>query len=193
MSKRLTPREKLTKAVYGTLNPTPEQVEKMREKLYEMQANSVTDEDYERITGHPIKQTTDKMMLFVGWCEAVSKWDIEHHNDKKYHASGDFEPRFSYRQVVDLVQMFYEQGQADAKIGVAEYDRLWRLNKLDIYVTDEKVTKPKFIIGDELHHNDYPNEKLIIRGVNFDYYVEVDWAVEKLHLPFEYVEKNYEL
>ena len=124
----LTPKEKLLKAIFGTTKPTQEQIEKAEEEMYERQAASVTDEEFKKIWGVSIEEHTNKMMLYAGWCDAVAKWNIDHGKDKKYVVS-DSKPQFTFGQVVDMVQLFYRQGQEDAKNEVVEYDRLYKLNK----------------------------------------------------------------
>ena len=52
MSKRLSPREKLTKAVFGTLHPTEEQVAAAEERMYDRQAASVTDDLSPMMSNH---------------------------------------------------------------------------------------------------------------------------------------------
>ena len=92
---------------------------------------SVTDEDFQKMWGCSIEESTHRTMLFAGWCEAVAKWNQEHGNDRQYHVLG-FEPRFSGRQVCDMAQLFYRWGQEDGRNGVSEYDRLWKLNKKEV-------------------------------------------------------------
>lgn len=67
-------------------------------------------------------------MLWCGWLEAITDWNMKHGNECKYHV---FEKHdiFSNKQVVDMAQMFYRQGREDERNGVEEYDRLWKLNK----------------------------------------------------------------
>lgn len=127
--KSLSPEQNLMMAVYGTLKPSREQVEKVRDELLEMQANSVTDEEFERIWGFSIDEHTRRMMLWCGWLEAITDWNMKHGNERKYHV---FEKRdiFSSKQVVDMAQLFYRQGREDERNGVEEYDRLWKLNRV---------------------------------------------------------------
>lgn len=126
----LSPEQNLIMAFYGTLKPSREQVEKVRDKLYEMQANSVTDEEFEKTWGVSIEKHTRKTMLRCGWLVAITDWNLKHGNERKYHV---FEKRdiFSSKQVVDMAQMFYRQGREDERNGVEEYDRLWKLSKED--------------------------------------------------------------
>lgn len=67
-------------------------------------------------------------MLWCGWLEAITDWNMKYGNECKYHV---FEKRdiFSNKQVVDMAQMFYRQGREDERNGVEEFDRLWKLNK----------------------------------------------------------------
>lgn len=128
LKKSLSPEQNLMMAVYGTLKPSREQFEKVRDKLYEMQANSVTDEEFKLTWGVSIEEHTKRMMLWCGWLEAITDWNMKHGNERKYHV---FEKRdiFSSKQVVDMAQMFYRQGREDERNGVEEYDRLWKLKK----------------------------------------------------------------
>ena len=123
MKKSLSPEQNLMKAVYGTLKTSGEQVEKVRDNLYEMQANSVTDEEFKKTWGVFIEEHTKRMMLWCGWLEAITDWNMKHGNECKYHV---FEKRdiFSSKQVVDMAQMFYRQGRKDECNGVEEYNRL---------------------------------------------------------------------
>lgn len=67
MSKRLSPREKLTKAVFGTLHPTEEQVAAAEERMYDRQAASVTDDDLRRCGAIPLRNmSTDPCFLQDG-------------------------------------------------------------------------------------------------------------------------------
>ena len=68
------------------------------------------------------------MMLWCGWIEAITDWNMKHGNERKYHV---FEKRgiFSIKQVVVMALMFYRPGREDERYGVEEYDRLWKLNK----------------------------------------------------------------
>lgn len=128
MSKRLTPREKMLKAIFGTTTPTREQITEAQEKLYEEQANSVTDEEIERTTGISMEEHMRKSILHAGWCEAVAKWRLEHEKDLKYLIYG-FRPLFSFGQVVDMAMLFYRQGRLDSENGTSENDRLWKINR----------------------------------------------------------------
>lgn len=128
MSKRMTPKEKLLKAIFGTTEPTREQLEAAQEKLYEYQAKQVTDEDFQKMCGCSIQESVDRSMLFAGWCDTVVRWRQEHGNDRKYTV-GDAEPEFTFRQVIDMIQTFYRQGQEDGRNGTSEYDRLWKINR----------------------------------------------------------------
>ena len=128
MSKRLTPKEKMLKAIFGTTSPTREQIAEAQERLFEEQANNVTDEDVEKATGVPMEEHLRKSMLYAGWCEAVAKWRLEHEKDRKYHVGG-FDPVFSFGQAVDMAMLFYRQGREDTANGNSENDRLWKLNK----------------------------------------------------------------
>lgn len=127
--KSLSSEQNLMMAVYGTLKPSREQVEKVRDELLEMQANSVTDEEFERIWGFSIDEHTRRMMLWCGWLEAITDWNMKHGNERKYHV---FEKRdiFSSKQVVVMAQLFYRQGREDERNGVEEYDRLWKFNRV---------------------------------------------------------------
>ena len=127
-NKELSPRENLIKAIFGTTKPTQEQIEKAEEEMYERQAASVTDEEFKEIWGVSIEEHTNTMMLHAGWCDAVAKWNLDHGKERKYVVS-DSKPQFTFGQVVDMVQLFYRQGQEDAKNDVQEYDRLWTLNR----------------------------------------------------------------
>lgn len=128
MRKGLTPEQNLMMAVYGTLKPSREQVEEVRDKLYEMQANSVTDEEFEKTWGVSIEEYTRRKMLWCGWLESITDWNMKHGNERKYHVFGKRDI-FSSKQVVDMAQMFYRQGREDERNGVEEYDRLWKLNR----------------------------------------------------------------
>lgn len=129
--KNLSPQDKLMIAVYGKLpeEMTPEEREQWREKIYEMQANSVTDEEFEKMNGCTVKESTDRAMRFAGWCDAVVNWQREHADERKYHVFED-KPVFTVKQVIDMAQMFYQQGRDDATANVDEYDRLWKLNRM---------------------------------------------------------------
>lgn len=128
INRNLTPMENLLKAIFGTTKPTKEQIEEAEEKIYEHQAESVTDEEFKKTWGCSIEESTNKSMFYVGWCEAVAKWNLDHGKERKYAAS-DSEPQFTFRQAVDMAQFFYRQGQEDAMNGIYEYARLWKLNK----------------------------------------------------------------
>lgn len=128
MKKRLSPEQNLMMAVYGTLTSSREQVENVRDKLYEMQANSVTDEEFKKTWGVSIEKHTKRMMLWCGWLEAITDWNMKHGNERKYHVFEKCDI-FSCKQVVDMAQIFYRQGREDERNGVEEYDRLWKLNK----------------------------------------------------------------
>lgn len=45
MSTRLTPQQKLRKAIYGSANPTPEQIAEAEARYYEREAAQVTDKE----------------------------------------------------------------------------------------------------------------------------------------------------
>ena len=126
MSKKneMSPEDKLLKAIWGDKYKTEAEVEAEIEEA----VSNVSDEDFKKQWGVSIEEHTNQMMLFAGWADSVSAWEREHGQERKYHV-GDFESRFSFRQVVDMVQTFYRQGQEDGKNGVAEYDRLWTINK----------------------------------------------------------------
>ena len=85
MKKSLSPEQNLMMAIYGSLKPSREQVEKVRDKLYEMQANSVTAEEFEKIWGVSIEEHTRRTMLWCGWLEAITDWNMKHGNERKYH------------------------------------------------------------------------------------------------------------
>lgn len=126
MNDKMTPQQKLMKAVFGKLpeEMTAEEREHWEDRIAEMQAESITDEEYEKICGESIDSSKDRMMLYVGWCKLISKWYMEHNNDRKYHVD-EFKPTYSFRQVVDIAQMVYRQGLEDGKNGVTEYEHLW--------------------------------------------------------------------
>lgn len=148
--KMLSPEDRLMRAIYGKplSEVTDADVERLRKRFPKLMAkieaeqnakleaeieeavNSVTDEDFQKKCGCTIEESTHRTMLFAGWCEAITKWNMEHGNDRQYHVS-EFEPRFSVRQVCDMAQLFYRQGREDGKNGVSEYDRLWKLNRQD--------------------------------------------------------------
>lgn len=148
--KMLSPEDRLMRAIYGKplSEVTDADVERLRKRFpklmakieaeqnakleaeIEEAANSVTDEDFQKKCGCTIEESTHRTMLFAGWCEAITKWNMEHGNDRQYHVF-EFEPRFSVRQVCDMAQLFYRQGREDGKNGVSEYDRLWKLNRQD--------------------------------------------------------------
>lgn len=131
-TKKLTgkPSDNLMRAIFGKLpeEMTSEEKEKWQDKLYEMQANSVTDEQFKEMCGRTHQEHTDQMMIWTGWCDTVARWNMEHGSERKYHSSS-FEPMFSMRQVVDMMREVYEMGRQDAQNGVSEYDRLYKLNK----------------------------------------------------------------
>lgn len=158
-----------------------EEMEKMSHKEM-LQAMGMTEEEWQK--------SQRRSLLHIGWCNILSKWNIERSNDRVYHVGG-FTPKFSFSQVIDIMKMAYRMGQDDAKIGVDEYNRLWKLNRLDIDVTEEKVETPKFKKGDILHHK-AEVETIEILDIDKDYYAEVGWANVPQHLPFEYVERNYD-
>ena len=146
----LSPEDRLMRAIYGKplSEVTDADVERLRKRFPKLMAkieaeqnakleaeieeavNSVTDEDFQKMCGCTIEESTHRTMLFAGWCEAITKWNMEHGNDRQYHVF-EFEPRFSVRQVCDMAQLFYRQGREDGKNGVSEYDRLWKLNRQD--------------------------------------------------------------
>ena len=146
----LSPEDRLMRAIYGKplSEVTDADVERLRKRFPKLMAkieaeqnakleaeieeavNSVTDEDFQKKCGCTIEESTHRTMLFAGWCEAITKWNMEHGNDRQYHVF-EFEPRFSVRQVCDMAQLFYRQGREDGKNGVSEYDRLWKLNRQD--------------------------------------------------------------
>lgn len=128
MSKRLTPMQKLMKAIYGTTTPSEEQIEKARERLIERQAASVTDEDFKRMTGRSIEETTSRLMIHAGWCDAVARWRQEHEDDRRYHVT-EHERVFTFQQAIDMARTFYLQGREDAASGTDEYDRLCKINR----------------------------------------------------------------
>lgn len=148
--KMLSPEDRLMRAIYGKplSEVTDADVERLRKRFPKLMAkieaeqnakleaeieeavNSVTDEDFQKKCGCTIEESTHRTMLFAGWCEAITKWNMEHGNDRQYHVF-EFEPRFSVRQVCDMAQLFYRQGREDGKNGVSEYDRLWKLNRQD--------------------------------------------------------------
>lgn len=148
--KMLSPEDRLMRAIYGKplSEVTDADVERLRKRFPKLMAkieaeqdakqeaeikeavNSVTDEDFQKKCGCTIEESTHRTMLFAGWCEAITKWNMEHGNDRQYHVF-EFEPRFSVRQVCDMAQLFYRQGQEDGKNRVNEYDRLWKLNRQD--------------------------------------------------------------
>ena len=146
----LSPEDRLMRAIYGKplSEVTDADVERLRKRFPKLTAkieaeqdakleaeieeavNSVTDEDFQKMCGCTIEESTHRTMLFAGWCEAITKWNMEHGNDRQYHVF-EFEPRFSVRQVCDMAQLFYRQGREDGKNRVSEYDRLWKLNRQD--------------------------------------------------------------
>lgn len=158
MSKKsmMSPEDKLMCAIYGKplSEVTEADVECLRQRFPDLMAkidaeqdakleaeieeavNSVTDEDFQKMWGCTIEESTHRTMLFAGWCEAVTKWNMEHGNDRQYHVF-EFEPRFSVRQVCDMAQLFYRQGQEDGRNGVDEYDRLWMLNRQEVVAANE--------------------------------------------------------
>ena len=148
--KMLSPEDRLMRAIYGKplSEVTDADVERLRKRFPKLMAkieaeqnakleaeieeavNSVTDEDFQKKCGCTIEESTHRTMLFAGWCEAITKWNMEHGISRQYHVF-EFEPRFSVRQVCDMAQLFYRQGREDGKNGVSEYDRLWKLNRQD--------------------------------------------------------------
>lgn len=143
-----SPQDNLMCAIYGKALSefTEADIESLREKYPELMekidaeqearleaeieeaVNSVTDEDFQKMWGCSIEESVNRSMLFVGWFEAVLKWDVENRQKKHYHIGG-FEPRYSSRQVCDMAQFFYRQGREDQMNGIEEYDRLWKVNR----------------------------------------------------------------
>ena len=128
--KEMKPSDKLMKAIFGKLpeEMTAEERERWKDKILEIQASSFAVKEFEKVVGETPSAYVNDMMLFTGWCEALAKWRLENYYAKKYHV-GDFQPMFSFKQVVDIAQHFYNQGHKDGEAGVSEYDRLWKLNK----------------------------------------------------------------
>ena len=166
MSKKneMTPDDKLLKAIYGEKYKTEAEMEAEIDEA----VNNVDDEEFKRIWGCTVEEHTHKMMLFAGFCDAVVQWERNHYNEKRYHADGDFTPHFSTRQVIDMAQMFYEQGQEDAKCGISEYDRLHKVNRGEPVPMkksiDDRVAEimyEKDLIGEfslDLYYNDCDDE-----------------------------------
>ena len=129
MSTRLTPQQKLRKAIYGSANPTPEQIAEAEARYYEREAAQVTDEEFKAMWGISIDESVHNSMLWAGWFEAILKWHQEHGNERKYHVFHDGRAEFTRKKIVDMVQMFYRQGREDQMNGIEEYDRLWTVNR----------------------------------------------------------------
>lgn len=124
---KLSPQDKLLKAVakaQGLEYKTDTELEAEIEEA----VNSMTDEEYRRITGHDIHEDTHELMLFAGWLDMITFWRRTEGTKRKYTVSGS-EPVFTSKQVCDLAQLAYRQGREDQAAGVSEYDRLWKLNK----------------------------------------------------------------
>lgn len=141
--KNLTPQDKLMKAIFGKLpeEMTDEEKARTEDRIYEEQANSVTDEEFEKLNGEKPDKFVGRMMLWAGWLESIMSWHREHGNDRKYHVMGDEKYIFTAKQVVDMVQMFYRQGVEDGKNGTTEYDRLWKINRKNYEQSAENDTK----------------------------------------------------
>ena len=73
MSTRLTPQQKLRKAIYGSANPTPEQIAEAEARYYEREAAQVTDEEFKAVWGISIDESVHNNMLWAGWFEAILK------------------------------------------------------------------------------------------------------------------------
>lgn len=99
MSKTMTPREKLMFAMFGTINPTEEQVNEAYDKINEDVANSVSDEDYKNMTGRDINEDVKDMMLFV---HAIERGDedlwafINKISSRVYHVNENHEKVFRW-------------------------------------------------------------------------------------------------
>lgn len=149
--RKMSPEDKLMCAIYckPLSEVTDADIDRLRKKFPKLMAkidaeqearleaeieeavNSVTDEDFKKMCGFTIEESVNRSMLFAGWLQAVWHWKEQHENDRKYHVIGD-KPKqneFTVMQAVDMAQLFYRQGQEDARNGVNEYDRLWKLNR----------------------------------------------------------------
>ena len=151
---KMSPEDKLMCAIYGKplSEVTDADVDRLRKKYPKLMAkidaeqearleaeieeavNSVTDEDFKKMWGCTIEESVNRSMLFAGWLQAVWHWKEQHAGDRQYHVIGD-KPKpkeFTVMQAVDMAQLFYRQGQEDARNGVNEYDRLWKINRKEV-------------------------------------------------------------
>lgn len=111
---RKTPEQKIMEAVFGK---NMENKDEVMAKYYERQAANVTDEDFKRVWGVSIEEHTQKMMRFVGWCNAVTAWMVDRGvADKKL---------FNLRELVNLAEYFYAMGRVDEHDGRSLDDRFW--------------------------------------------------------------------
>lgn len=117
-TKQLTPEQKLLRAVFGEKY---EDKEKALDEHYRKQADSVTNEEFEKTWGIKIEEHNKKMMTYVAWCETVAGWLKDH------FLLGKKELELS--QLVKLARYFYEEGRLDEMAGVSFSDRFWSEKK----------------------------------------------------------------
>lgn len=125
---KLTPEQRLMKAIFGSTEPTEEQLMAVQERFDRYKAESVSEKKFRETWGISIEEHVDQMMLYAGWCDTIMDWKMKHQNDRKYKVSEE-KPIFTLGEVCDLVQMIYCWGHHDEKDDIDEYTRLWTINR----------------------------------------------------------------
>ena len=116
-TKALSPEQKLMNAIFGKNN---EHYDEVMDKYYENQANSVTDEEFKKMWGVTPDEHAQHMLEFIGWCNAVSRWEMDNNCVGK---------DMGLRQLTQMAEYFYKKGRQDESAGITLYDSLWSKEK----------------------------------------------------------------
>lgn len=105
-NKEMSPEEKLMTAIFG--KPISEMSEEEKQAIldeeYDNEADSVSDEEFEKTWGISIDDHTKKMMSFVHWANAVNHFLIQNKCVKDtYHL----------HDLTRIAKFFYELGKSD--------------------------------------------------------------------------------
>lgn len=112
--KEMSPEEKLMTTIFG--KPISEMSEEEKQAIldeeYDNEAESVSDEEFEKIWGISIDDHTKKMMCFVHWANAVNHFLIENKCVKD---------SYNLHDLTRIAKFFYELGKYDIDGHKLEY------------------------------------------------------------------------
>ena len=113
-NKEMSPEEKLMTAIFG--KPISEMSEEEKQAIldeeYDNEAESVSDEEFEKTWGISIDDHTKKMMCFVHWANAVNHFLIENKCVKD---------SYNLHDLTRIAKFFYELGKSDIHGHKLEY------------------------------------------------------------------------